>query len=226
MRISFTINPTQLASLEAAFRTMPRKAATAAMYALNRAADSGKTIAIRALVANLGIKKSALTTPHRWGESGEPTVPVRVIRATRQNLTAQITIQSGRIPLIYFNPRFSRLTKKARVYTGQGWKTLKHGTGVSWTMGKLGGRSERMAFKGSGRRGTAESADVAASGHVGVFKRKPGVPRLPIQQLYGPSVGDVARKDADLRKALDVDLTAALEKRLDYELGRIVAEVR
>ena len=222
MQISFAVDQRQLDTLMRAFKEVPGKAAQAAVYALNRAADTGKAAAIRQLVANLGIKKRDLTTPHRWGERGKPRPAVRVTKATKATLSARLTIESGRIPVIFFGAKATPLTEKARVYTGRGWKTLKHGTGVRWSMGKFGSRFVESAFIGRGRSGRASSADDAASGHTGVFIRKPGVQRLPIKQLLGVSAGEAALKDTALRRVLEVEIPKAIEKRMDYELGRIL----
>ena len=88
-----------------------------------------------------------------------------------------------RIPLIYFKAR-----------------------GPEPSRGK--GRGVSYALTGGRNRVADAFISTMKSGHRGVFKRKAG-PRLPIQELYGPSLGHVFAKYrpvglARTREAFDV----------------------
>ena len=91
---------------------------------------------------------------------------VFLIRANYKNLKAIIRIKGRRIQILAFKA-----------------KQLKKG--VSYKIKKKGGRKTVYAFMES-PPGSKQSTTMA-SGHRGVFKRR-GKSRLPIVELYGPSV--------------------------------------
>ncbi len=79
------------------------------------------------------------------------------------------------------------------------------------------GRGRGVTYRiGTGGRGRVETAFLAqmASGHRGVFKRA-GRARLPIQELFGPSLGHVFAKH---RAAGIAAMRESFEKNLEHEL--------
>lgn len=119
-------------------------------------------------------------------------------KPNKNNISATLVSTGERIRLIKYKVNPKNVPKKRRVVKvsvikGQGMKTL-------------------------------ESAFVAKmqNGTVGVFQRL-GKERVPIKQLYGPSVPQLFKestvKNAILKKAEDV-----LENRITHELGRYIGE--
>ena len=74
--------------------------------------------------------------------------------------------------------------------------------------------------KPDGGRGRAPHAFIATmpSGHEGVFQRKGSAGRLPIRQLYGPSIGSIfdKHKDVAFERAGE-----QFVKEMNHELDRI-----
>lgn len=116
---------------------------------------------------------------------------------------ATIRIRGDRIPLIEFNPR-------------------QLGRGMSWRTDKKKGRvRERAAFLATVKTETGGE-------HVGVFVRRGSgddrVPRLPIQQLLGPSVPFVMGRLSELaRSVLGEAIVGRLEKEVDTQ-SRLVLD--
>jgi len=118
---------------------------------------------------------------------------IKLVKANYTRHHATIRIRGARIPLIRF-----------------GAKQLKR-AGVSYRIRK------------NGKRKKAKGAFIATmpSGHEGVFKRRSG-DRLPIDELYGPSVPAVFQNVADFAEN---QLDRAIANRLALETGRQIDRV-
>ena len=120
-----------------------------------------------------------------------PSLPIT--KATFTTLTGAIVIDDKRrIPLGELNPQGPEPSRGK-------------GQGVSYSLG------------GSRRRIPTAFLATMKSGHRGVFKRK-GTKRLPIQELFGPSIQRVAAKRTilDAVKRLGA---ATLAKNLQHEVS-------
>ena len=73
--------------------------------------------------------------------------------------------------------------------------------------------------RGTGRKRISSNAFIliTKSGHVGVFRRE-GKKRLPVQELYGPSIPQVTLSSVALRDKLDVDVPTMLESNMDRQV--------
>lgn len=81
-----------------------------------------------------------------------------------------------------------------------------------------GGVSYKIEKDGS--RKTAAGAFIQTmpkSGQDGVFKRL-GVARLPIIELFGPSIGSIFRNAPETIKGLEADAAKNLIKNIDYQI--------
>lgn len=110
---------------------------------------------------------------------------IRLEEASPSRLTARISASIKRIPLIDFNAKMTR------------------GRGVT----------ARLPPPGAGRYPHAFIATMT-SGHVGVFQRVAKA-RLPIRELYGPSLGNVFSKYRPLGVAR---VEEVLMKNFDHEM--------
>lgn len=63
-----------------------------------------------------------------------------------------------------------------------------------------------------------------ASGHVAIAKRV-GASRLPIQQLYGPSIPQMIGSD-NVGKQIEQKATKMLDQRLDHEINRVLETIK
>lgn len=115
---------------------------------------------------------------------------VKVKKATAENLTATIYASARRVPLIKFGAR-----------------------GKEPSRGK--GPGVRAKLKGGA--GTYPNAFIATvgNGHRGVFQRKAGAGRLPMRELYGPSVYQAFQKHQAAAAARALE---QLEKNVAHEI--------
>lgn len=144
----------------------PAKVQRAFVRAAKRAIDSGRSVIVKLIAGDTGLKQKDVrdSISMRYPSLSDPVASMRA--------------KTKRLPLIDFK---ARQTKTGVTYRNPG-----------------GGRSTVPgAFIATTRSQTSADArpDLAGSGgaHVGVFKRR-GKARLPIRQLYGPSIGQVFSK--------------------------------
>lgn len=124
-----------------------------------------------------------------------PSVAMR--RATFRNQVAVLGVSGKRIPLIAFDARGPEPSR---------------------------GRGRGVSYRLPGGRGRIPAAFIATmrTGHRGVFKRREGVGRLPIHELFGPSLpGAFVR--ARIAEAMRHLADEALAKNLDHEIGWILS---
>lgn len=131
------------ADLEKAIAALKSRSIPGIVRSLNRAAVSTRTLMVRSVAADLGIKQK--------------DVPIAVRNASASRLEAQVIASGKRIPLIKFSARQTKRGVTARLKGGAG----KYPNAFIATM---------------------------PTGHQGVYQRRPGARRLPIYELFGPSI--------------------------------------
>jgi len=173
-------------AIVADFADAPSRVTKAAVRALNRAMASGRTEMVRDIAKDTGLKSAVVRDALRFRE------------ASFDHPSAELGASLKRIPVIHFGatgPQPSR----------------GRGRGVSWRM--EGGR-KRAEHAFITRVRSETQAVQGLSGHLGVFRRKT-TNRLPIKQLYGPSLGHVFAKFRPLGLA---KAREAFEKNFAHEL--------
>jgi hypothetical protein len=174
VNLTLNLNTSQT---ERALRRFQAKAPAAIARALNRSIDSGKTVMVRVLAKDMGLKQAYIR--ERIG-----TIPAKPdVRAT-----AVLTARKKPIPLIAFNARGPEPSR---------------GRGRGVTARNPGGAGRYPhAFIARVRY---QRAGTEPGLHKGVFQRvvganrvgpKPHRSQLPIRQLYGPSIAHVFTKNA------------------------------
>jgi hypothetical protein len=121
---------------------------------------------------------------------------VQITKATPNSLVSRITIKGRRLPLIAFSARGPEPSR---------------------------GRGRGVSYRLPTGRGRISDAFIATmpTGHRGVFKRT-GKPRLPIQQLYGPSLPHVFRKYLpELEKHAKEVLPKNVKHELEFALSKL-----
>lgn len=207
--------------VEAAINAAPAKAYPAIVRAVNRATEFGKNRLLDDLTSILTLKRADIAGKnHRFGG-------VKMQRATNtgniSTIAARVTVTGKRIPIYRFDAKTvglaARETKDGGVKVRYQVKSAKFATAYAQRNSGLG---VQYQIRRAGGRKYVRSAFIAKmkSGHVGVFKRMHSK-RLPIQELFGPSIPNVAERDVKLRNALKVDISAKLNERLRHELGRV-----
>lgn len=120
---------------------------------------------------------------------------VRLEQASPDRLTAALHTGTVRLPLKAFNAKGP-------------YPSLGKGRGVTYRIGQ-----------GTRRRETAFLARMA-SGHEGVFTRV-GAARLPIRELFGPSIGRVFLRYAKVAKARAVQMfNSTMIAELKFRMGK------
>jgi hypothetical protein len=122
---------------------------------------------------------------------------IRVDKASATTQAARVTARGKRIPLIEFKARGPEPSR---------------------------GRGRGVTYQGQGGRKTIPSAFLATVGtgrHRGVFLRR-GRARLPIRELYGPSIAHVFATLIPVGEARRGDvLTKNVEHELAFELSKM-----
>jgi len=161
---------------------------------LNRTAMSERTVMARAVATDMGIKV------------GDAKSAIVVDKATAAKLTARLSSRGKRMPLINFRA------------TGP-FPSRGRGQGVAYTA--RGGRQRiANAFLAVVTRA---GDDGEHAGHRGVFIRL-GKKRLPIKQLYGPSIAHVFSQLLPVGEARRNEvLTTNVGHEIQFELSRLQA---
>ena len=122
---------------------------------------------------------------------------IRSTRATTSTWQSIINILDRRIPLISFK---AKPTKKGTTYK----------------------------VRVSGGRELAESAFIQTmkSGHKGVCKRKRGVKRNPIRELFGPAPGKAFEGASGIAANVTAEAYKNLEKNIDSQIDLILHKLR
>lgn len=175
------------------FDAYPSKAQRVIVRALNRGIVAARTQIVRDVAKDIGMKV------------GDVRKAISQRNATLGSPEARLGAGLSRIPLIDFNAK-GPVPSRGR------------GNGVSFRMGAGNPRTRLPnAFI---TRVTRAGEDGVHSGHDGVFVRVTKK-RLPIKQLFGPSLGHVFAKyrAAALARGEAMFMTT-LERELDYQKGR------
>ncbi len=152
--------------MAAAFAEYPKRATRAMVRALNRAIVGGRTLMVKEIARDTGLK------------SGDVRKALTMREATASRPEARLAASLKRIPLIAFNARGPEPSR------GQG-------RGVSYRLRGSKGRipSAFIATMASGHKGVF--ARVPGKGRHGPAPMRS---QLPIRELFGPSLGHVFGK--------------------------------
>lgn len=127
---------------------------------------------------------------------------IKITKATYTRWQAWLDLHTKRIPLIRFRA-----------------KPLKKG--VSYQISKTGGRKKIT----EPARPFIQTMPI--SGHKGVFRRHTEkTKRLPIVQLFGPSLGGVFEGAAGIAAEVQESTTKKLEKNIDAQVAYILSKRR
>lgn len=164
----------------------PVKVQRAFVRAAKRSIDSGRSVMAKLIAADTGLTQKVVR------EALSMRYP------SMADPVASMRARTKRIPLIDFKARGPQPSR---------------GRGAGVTYRNPGGG--RGLIANAFIAVTRAQADGSGGSHLGVFKRT-GKKRLPIKQLYGPSIGQVFSKfrQQGVDRALEV-----FDKNFDHELG-------
>jgi hypothetical protein len=154
----------------------PAKVQRAFVRAAKRSIDSGRSVMAKLIAADTGLTQKVVR------EALSMRYP------SLSDPVASMRARTKRIPLIDFKARGPQPSRG-------------RGNGVSYRNPGGGRNRVESAFIAT----TRGQANGSGGEHLGVFKRT-GKSRLPIKQLYGPSIGQVFSKfrDQGVARALEV----------------------
>lgn len=187
--IKLTLNPSQI---DKALSRIASSYPKAVARAVNRAASSARTVMVRSVAKDLGIKQATV----------RERIPIN--KATAQKLTASLECVGARIPLIEFGAKGPEPSRG-------------RGNGVSYRLPGGAGRLPHafIATMPAGRRNAALPTMATGTGHRGVFARA-GKTRLKIIERFGPSMPKVFEK---YEKETTEAFEAAFAKNFEHELS-------
>lgn len=182
----------KLTGFEQAIATL-RNPAKPLVRAINRSADSGRTIGARLVAADMGLKVGA----------AKEFIFVR--KATDGKLEATITASAKRVPVLDFSARGPEPSRgrgsgvRARTRTGR----YPH------------------AFIATVKTAGPVSQGRTHGGHRGVFQRKDGAPRLKIYELFDISIWTSFNKQrGEIEARVQGQLDKNVASEINYALSR------
>jgi hypothetical protein len=157
---------------------------------------------VRGIADEIAVAQSKL---YARGNHRRPIVD-RLVRRGGQVVGGEVTIKTGRIPLGRFKPK-------------QSWRKGR-------TQGRVRTRVSYKIDKGGGRQKIADAFLLEfSSGYQGIFRRE-GASRLPLYQLHGPSIPEVAETNPRVKAVMDREagetLVEETDRRIDFLLARAV----
>ena len=166
-----------------------------------------RSISNTAIAAKTAVAKGVGSTVTMKAKRIKEYISVR--KASGNNLTAVVTLKGGLTPLSVFstNPSYTNSVLK------------DYGTGISVKIWK----SKRAV-----RLKHAFFAEMN-SGHVGIFERKEIAPsvyarRLPIRELFGPSITTVYENTPGLSNRLENEAAERLLRETDAQVNFILSK--
>jgi len=182
--MTIEINDKQFEHAKLILSRIPKGIEKAMASAINRAAQSGRTAAVKKVRERYYIKASTIREPLKI-ERASPSSPMAILRAAGR----VISLSKFKIRPTAPTPGKPK-TVVATVVKGQG--------------------------------GAIQRAFVARmpAGHIGVYRRKGG-PRLPIIELYGPSVPQMVGNEEVIR-TLEEKAQQTLDERMEHEITRLL----
>lgn len=191
--MQLAIDTSQLQRAIAALGAKP--AAKACARALNRTADNAKTAMVKVVATDMGLKQ------------GPVRERISVWKADAIALRAMLRAKTGRVPLIEFNARGPEPSR------GQG-------RGVRAKLaGPSNGRYPRAfiaTMRGGhrkGERGVLQRAEVGGQ----------MVGRLPVWELFGPSIAKVFQNNGAIAQARATEMLA---KNVEHEINYLVSQAK
>jgi len=195
--VEIIVNEQQYAELAKLLRDVPGGIDKASYQAVNKTARWVNTRVLKAITDQLTIKRKDIAGKrHRFGG-------VTVHRASGKHPVAHVRVTGKRIPVYRFRPRPT---------LPQPYEPLPK-RGLTYKICKQGGR----------RRISDAFVARMRSGHMGVFRRAKRT-RLPIMELYGPSIPHVASTSPELKRAFNIDATGQLHKNLVSQVDYLLAK--
>lgn len=187
------IRVTGIEELERKLGNLKRKAPVVLARAINRAAQKAKTETKREVAAKYFISQ------------GDVLKTVTLSKASTAKLSAELKSRGGPIAL----SKFKYSPKRGVKWTKRGYSPSVYKAGVE----KAGGMKP---LSGSPKAFVAGFS----SGHTGIMNRT-SARRLPIKQLYGPSVPSMI-KNEEVISTIKEAAAEMLERRIDAEVNNIL----
>lgn len=205
----------QLKEYEQALSAVKNGVPRVQSWAIQRTVSESRKRITRGLSAEIAVPQKKL---YQRGSRRRP-VTERITRRGSRVESGRVSISKGRLPLGRFTPRQHWKTKATGLTRGEGGRFQSSGrarirTRVSYKIKKSGGRKKiRDAF-----------LVEMPSGYEGIFRRE-GKKRTPLYELHGPSIPQVAERNAAVQNVLNNEagqiLLQKAAERTQYLLERV-----
>ena len=162
--------------------------------------------AINRAVSNVRKNLGKEVPQHYYVSSGTVRGTIRSVNANKGSLSGAVISRGNPIALSKFKVSPNRGVKR----TKKGYSPNVYSAGVEKSGGLKPLSGDPKAFM----------ADMKSSTHTGVWNRVSDS-RLPIKQLYGPSVPQMAKNEEIMGK-IHKEAGETLEKRIDAEVANIL----
>ena len=192
--LDVTFSKTDMKKLQRTLQAVPKAMPKVMSRSLNKTATTVRAESARKLSKHSGLGINVIKKAIEFN------------KATYKNWVARLGVFGIRIPLIRFNAK-------------------QKGTGVKYNIGRKfvsGGFIQTMpASTTGGIIAKIFGTQKTQKQHTGVFARE-GKARLPIHELFGPSLGIVLEKSAGMLKKATNGAGALLEKNIDAQVNLIL----
>ncbi len=195
------LNPRQVRELERILGRNSVGFARAKGTAIKRTLTTVRTRTVRAITSEIAIKQKAI---YERNNRRKPIVEKLERHGVGGAVSgARIEITGRRIPLGRFSPK-------------QHWRKGK-------TQGRVRSAVSYKIEKNGKRKRVKEDLFLVefASGFKGIMERE-GRDRLPLKMKFGPSIPQVAEDSPAMRKLINIDAGAALEKNMGSQIDRFM----
>lgn len=174
------------------------EALTRRLLELGQDAPRAATRAVNKTLASLKTATVRALAQNVGLRNSDVSPSIQISRATWSRQFGALVVTGKRVPLLAFGARGPEPSR---------------------------GRGQGVTYRLPGGRGRAEHAFLATmrSGHRGVFQRRPGAGRLPITELFGPSLPH-AMVSSGILAAQEANGETLLAKNMNHEIDWIIRQ--
>jgi hypothetical protein len=204
MVLNFRVNDRPLAEVQRMLGDLKGAVPRALSAAANRTAQQIKTRVLRIVTSQINVKRSDIDLnkqDQRAGRSGG----VRATLGNPQRPGARVMVSGLRMPLIRF----------ATSAPTPGWKRQRQRRPT------LDQATYRLRKDGGGRVVPGSFRARMKTGHWGFWKRS-GRKRLPIVELFGPSIPQVLLDDVSMHLLMQQEAPALYQKNMSSQIDRFL----
>lgn len=196
--VDIEVDESKLKAVERQVRGIPGAMNRIMPPAINRTATTARVTTAQAIAGQI---KWAVSTVKKG---------IKIIKARRGLWKARVSVTTKRIPLIHFGTRQTQKGVSYQISKSKGRKTIAGAFKQTMpTTGPKQKKGHKGVFMRKGKAKTSTGLDT---------KGRPRKGRLPIRELYGPSLGIVFEDAASIAADITASTGDVLEKNIDSKV--------